>query len=168
MNLGNCSTFDILFHIPHCSSYQGNATRLAQILQSQPNSASTSVQRALDWIEYVAENADLRHLQSPLANVPFRVVYSLDMLLAVVVAVIGFSVIFFKHMVLDKMLTKAKEQQKSQEQQLPPQMQSLDNKEQPLNSDRELLAIMEQEEEDEGEDKALGHDNEGQTDKKNE
>lgn len=126
------------------------------------------MQRAVDWIEYVVENADLRHLQSPLANVPFRVVYSLDMVLAMVVAVIGFWAIFFKHMVLDKMLTKAKEQKKSQEQQPPPQMQSLDNREQPLNSDRELLAIMEQTEEDEGEDKALGNANEDETDKKNE
>lgn len=76
---------------------------MSQLWRNQPDSfANSSAKRAVDWIEYIAGNPDLRHLQSPLANVPFRVIYSVDMILALAFTVIGFWAIFFKHMVLDK------------------------------------------------------------------
>lgn len=146
------SIFDFSLPSGSSSSYTENAQRMSQLLLSQPESAMPSVQRAVNWIEYVVANADLSHLQSPVANVPFRVVYSLDMILALVGVVIGFGAIFFKHMVLDKLLAKAKKQQ--QQQQKPQEQHFIvgGNGEQTVNSSRELLAIMEQEEDEEEED----------------
>lgn len=56
-------------------------------------------------------NADLKHLQSPLATVPFLLVYSLDLILVLAVIIIGFLAIVFKHVVLERMLARARQQQ---------------------------------------------------------
>lgn len=69
------------------------------------------MQRAVEWIEFTIENADLKHLQSPFATVPFLLAYSLDLILIVAVTIIGFMTILFKHLVLEKMLTSARESQ---------------------------------------------------------
>lgn len=85
---------------------------MAQLLRTHPDSAAISpVHRAVDWIEYALEHADLTHLRSPLASVPFQIVYSLDIVLAIAFTIIGFWVIVFKHMVYDKLLAQVRQQQ---------------------------------------------------------
>lgn len=88
---------------------------MAQLLRTHPDSAAISpVHRAVDWIEYALEHADLTHLRSPLASVPFQIVYSLDIVLAIAFTIIGFWVIVFKHMVYDKLLAQVRQQQQQQ------------------------------------------------------
>lgn len=92
---------------------------MAKLLRSQPDSSpSATVDQAVRWVEYAMEHADLAHLKSPLANVPFWVVYSLDIILALVFTVIGFGVIAFKHMVLDKMLARSKEKREEKQEEI--------------------------------------------------
>lgn len=99
------------FPSPYCS-FKRNAMEMAQLLRSHPDSAAISpVHRALDWIEYALKHADLTHLRSPLTSVPFRIVYSLDIVLAMAFTIIGFWVIVFKHMVYDKMLAQVRRQE---------------------------------------------------------
>lgn len=127
---------------------------MAQLLRSQPDFAAVSpVQRAVAWIDYVVEHSNSEHLQSPVANVPFRIIYSLDMILVVAFSVIGFWIIFFKHLVFDKMLAKAR-REKSEE---------TCNTNGTMNPGRGLVTITEQEIETENEIDA----NDGETDKKN-
>lgn len=97
------STFALCSH--SFSAFQKNVRRMSELWRNQPDTAAliSPVERAVQWIEYVMEYRDLEHLQSPVANVPFRVVYSVDLLLAAAFTVIGFWAIFFKHMIWDKM-----------------------------------------------------------------
>lgn len=85
---------------------------MAQLLRSHPDStARPPAERAVDWIEYALASSDLAHLKSPLATVPFQILYSLDIVLAVAFTIIGFCAIVLKHMVFDKMLSQARQQQ---------------------------------------------------------
>lgn len=135
---------------------------MSQSLRLQPGSGTiSSLQRAVEWIEFVAQNRDLKHLQSPVANVPFHAVYSLDMILALAFTIIGFWVIFFKHMVWDKRMTnRAKERSPEEEEK---EKRSTEEN----NPNNGLDAIKEQEEPtSEAEDVTNANDAETTTDKK--
>ena len=92
-----------------CSSFSASAQAMAERVRTQPDwrVAGAAAQRAVDWVEYVVGGSDCGHLQSPLVAVSFRMVYSVDIILAILSAIIGFCIILFKHLVLDKMCWKS-------------------------------------------------------------